>query len=503
MSSAPTVSFFRSILPGMVILAVFVGGVRGLVPEAQAEVALPQEALVDLVKPSIVRIAEHVSGTARIPDIKVDVKRKLMAVIPDAYREASVDEYLVGSGFIIHPDGYIATNAHVVSQETIKQSLASESAMSALYEDALLLSDTEMQEFLQGEADNSFSKKVLEYVIAHSTFELKSELAVLRPDSVKRTMADLIAEGFPATVVSVNDNFLEDERDIALLKIEETRLPALSLGNGEELSVGKKAFILGFPSTAELNQNSSLEATFTQGVVSAIKQSANRDFKLFQTDAKVSQGSSGGPLFDDKGDATGIITFQTDEMSRVQGDNFAFALPINMVRQAAVDAGVPLAEGDYGKYFQAGFQDFAVKRCDKAGDAFRMALENSNSIFVPATYLAPYAKKCDELQKAGAALDTPLDEWKNKIQSLGNPFFYLVGLGLILFGIFGGVLFWILRQMRREEQEIGALEARLRMDEARIKNYESLSRTTASLGNRQAMKKGTGTTEQSVRKKIV
>lgn len=450
--------------------------IAGMIPEARAQTDLPQEALVDLVKPSIVRIAEHVSGTAKIPDIKVDIRKRLVAVVPDAYLEVSVDEYLVGSGFIIHPDGYIATNAHVVSQETVKQMLASESALSALYGNALFLSDAEMQEFLKSETDDSFSKKVLRYVIEHSTFELTSEVVVLRPDSEKRDMAELMAEGFPATIVSVNDDFPEDERDVALLKIAETGLPALSLGNGETLVVGKKSFIMGFPATAELSQGSVLEATFTQGVVSAIRQSANRDFKIFQTDAKVSEGSSGGPLLDEYGAVAGIVTFQTDELSRVQGDNFAFALPIEMVKQAAEDAGIVPAEGRYGRYFKQGFRDFSLKRCAKAGEAFHMALGESNGIFVQEKYLAAYLRKCDELQQAGLSFDTRFDELQGSVRALGDPLLYIGGIGLVIFGIFGGALFWILRQVRREEREIETLEARLYADEARIRGYDSTPR---------------------------
>lgn len=473
MSFTKIVSSFRSFfLFGFGLFAVL-GGVL----DASAQTVFPEEALADMIKPSVVRIVEHVSGTARIPEIKVDIRQRLVAVVPGAYTEVPVDEYLIGSGFIIHPDGYIATNAHVVSEVTVKQGLASESALSALYANALFLSDAEMQSFLEAEGDNNFSKKVLDYVIAHSVFQLQSDVAVLRPDSEKKTMPELLAEGFPAVVVYGNDNFLEDEKDVAVLKIEATSLPALSLGDSQGIAVGTKAFIFGFPATAELRQNSSEVATFTQGVVSAIKQSANRNFKLFQTDAKVSEGSSGGPFFDGHGNVVGLVTFQTDEFSRASGDNFAFALPIEIVKEAAQAIQLLPAEGKYSEYFKKGFSDFSGKRCGRAEDSFRAALVSSNEMFASEKYLASYFKQCDAWQSGGLALDTRLDEWKGRARTLGSPFFFLGGAALFLFGVFGGALFWILRQVRREEKEIEALETRLYADEARIKGYDSTPRT--------------------------
>ena len=471
------VFFFRRFFQLTVFCIAFVGFAVGIIPETEAQAVLPEEALADLIKPSIVRIAKHVEGTARIPEIKVDIRQRLVAVVPDKYTEVPVDEYLIGSGFIIHPDGSIATNAHVVSEMTVKQGLASESALSALYANALFLSDAEMQSFLETEGDNSFSKKVLDYVIAHSVFQLRSDVAVLRPDSEKKTLPELLREGFPATVVYENADFSDDEKDVAVLHIEETDLPALSLGSSEGIAVGTKAFIFGFPATAELRQNSSEEATFTGGRVSAIKQSANRNFKLFQTDAKVSEGSSGGPLLDGRGDVVGLVTFQTDELERASGDNFAFALPVEIVKEAALAAGISPTEGKYSQYFKKGFSDFSEKRCGKAEDSFRAALASSNATFVSEEYLAPYLKQCDAWQSGGLALDTRLDEWRGSIRALGSPFFYLGGAALFLFGIFGGALFWILRQVHREEEEIEALETRLYADEARIKGYDSLPKT--------------------------
>lgn len=436
--------------------------------------ALPQEALADLVKPSVVRIALHVQGTARIPAVKVDIKKRLVAVVPESFVEVPVDEYLTGSGFIIHPDGYVATNAHVVSEGTVKVGLASESALSAMFQNALFLSDEEMEQFLQSASGEEFTRRVLNYVIEQSIFRFSSELAVLRPDSEKVEIEDLLSEGFAAKVVSVNENFSVDERDVAILKIEEKNLPALKLGTSKNLSVGTPAFILGFPASAEVNENNPAEATFTQGVVGALKQSSDKSFKLFQTDAKVSQGSSGGPLFDDRGEVVGMITFQTDGLARETGDNFAFALPIELLKEAALEARIPFVEGAYSENFKAGFLLYAEKHCDRALEFFNRAKE-TNALFLPSLYVDPYVKKCEELKLSGLSLDSAWDEIGGGVENLGNPFFYLLGGGLFLFSIFGAAIFWLLRQLRREEKEIKMLERRLREDEKKFHSPPSSS----------------------------
>ncbi|OIP60200.1 MAG: hypothetical protein CO143_01620 [Candidatus Moranbacteria bacterium CG_4_9_14_3_um_filter_45_14] len=474
MISSPASFFSRRLLVFVAAFFIFVGiGGNASLP-VYAEQALSQEALVDLVKSSIVRIVQHVSGTARIPHIKVDIQRRLVAILPDKWSEVPVDEYLVGSGFIIHPDGYIATNSHVVSEETVRETLASDNALAGLYENALTLSDVDMQSFLKTESENSFSKKVLQFVIDQSVFDLTNEVAVLRPDSLQKSIPDLSKEGFPATVVSVNDHFSEDEKDVALIKIDESGLPALALGGGT-LAVGKKAFIFGFPATAELNSNTSLEATFTQGVVSSIKQSLDKNFKIFQTDAKVSEGSSGGPLFNEQGVVVGIVTFQTDEMDRSQGDNFAFALPIDLVQEMAGQAGIFPFEGTYGENFKQGFQYFSQKQCVKAGDAFHRAISKSNPVFVAEDMLYTYFRQCDDLQKTGMALDTRLDELKGLVSMLGKPLLSFIGIILLFFVIFSVALYWVLRQVRREEQEILVLKTRLHTSEDLLKKYEDIS----------------------------
>ncbi len=464
---------YRFIMRGLIV------GMLILISGNTAFAALSEEALADLVKPGVVRIAEHVTGTAKIPAIKVDIRSGLVATIPDRFTDVPIDEYLSGTGFIIHPDGYIATNAHVVSLQTIKTMLATESALSAVFENALLLSEQEMDAFLRDERSQEFSREIIRYVIQESDFDLHHEIAVLRPGATKMPLEQLITTGFPADIVAENESFMDDSRDVALLKIREERLPALTLGRAEDLSVGSKVYIFGFPATAEINEKDPSEATFTRGVVSAIRESEDSQFKIYQTDAKVSEGSSGGPLFNDEGQVLGMVTFQTDELTRSAGDNFAFALPIRLVEALALEARVLPEEGQYGEHFRQGFAAFMDRHCDVARTAFNET-KQTNQLFLTDEHVVPYLTKCQAWQDAGTARDTYWEELRDSMQSLGSPLTFVLGGSLISFGVFGAMILWLLRALRREEHEIDVLEERLLADERELRRHESLTEKRVS-----------------------
>jgi len=113
--------------------------------------------------------------------------------------------------------------------------------------------------------------------------------------------------------------------DAAVLKIEATGLPAVTLANSEKLEVGDVVLAIGNPFA--------IGQTVTMGIVSATGRgelgiTAYEDF--IQTDASINMGNSGGALVDAAGRLVGI---NTAILSRTGGNQgVGFAIPINMAR---------------------------------------------------------------------------------------------------------------------------------------------------------------------------
>jgi serine protease Do len=114
------------------------------------------------------------------------------------------------------------------------------------------------------------------------------------------------------------------ETDLAVLKMEGTRLPHVELGDSEALRPGEIVFAFGSPL--------GLDNSVTMGVVSAIaRQLRPEDAMIYiQTDASINPGNSGGPLIDSVGNVVGINTLILSQSGGSEG--LSFAAPSNIVR---------------------------------------------------------------------------------------------------------------------------------------------------------------------------
>jgi serine protease Do len=117
---------------------------------------------------------------------------------------------------------------------------------------------------------------------------------------------------------------IHKESDLALLKVNETGLPTLTLGARRPVHQGELVFAIGSPE--------GLQNSVTMGVVSSVGRQADpsRPFVYIQTDAPINPGNSGGPLVDIDGYVIGINTFILSQGGGSEG--LGFAIPAQIVR---------------------------------------------------------------------------------------------------------------------------------------------------------------------------
>ena len=113
------------------------------------------------------------------------------------------------------------------------------------------------------------------------------------------------------------------ETDLALLKVDQTDLPTLSLVSQERPRVGQLVFAIGSPE--------GLQNSVTMGVISALARQPDPSKQLtyLQTDAPINPGNSGGPLVDMNGSVLGINTFILSQGGGSEG--LGFAVPARVV----------------------------------------------------------------------------------------------------------------------------------------------------------------------------
>ena len=166
---------------------------------------------------------------------------------------------VVGSGFIISNDGYIATNYHVI-----------------------------------------------EYAVRYGY-----ELNVIMNDKTSHK-AEIIG--------------YEQENDVAVIKINVTGLNAVTFGDSDVMQVGETIYAIG-------NPLGELDYTMTSGIVSALDrliftEEGRPAVNMFQIDAAINSGNSGGPVYNSHGEVIGIATAK---YSSTGVEGLGFAIPINDV----------------------------------------------------------------------------------------------------------------------------------------------------------------------------
>jgi serine protease Do len=115
----------------------------------------------------------------------------------------------------------------------------------------------------------------------------------------------------------------EEKNDVAMLRIDASDLPSVTIGDFDSVRVGETVYTIGNP-LGELTQ------TMTKGIVSALERNIsvepNTVITMFQTDAAINSGNSGGPVFNSRGEVIGIVSAK---YSKIGVEGLGFAIPID------------------------------------------------------------------------------------------------------------------------------------------------------------------------------
>jgi S1-C subfamily serine protease len=150
------------------------------------------------------------------------------------------------------------------------------------------------------------------HVIGDSRGAIRSEIKVTLPGGRE----------FDAKVVG-----LDEDTDLALLKIDATGLTPVTWGDSSKLRVAEWVLAIGNP--YQFNQSVSL------GIVSALSRSEGPFVDFIQTDAAINPGNSGGALVNARGELIGINTQIFTQTGGYQG--IGFAVPSNTARAVMDD----------------------------------------------------------------------------------------------------------------------------------------------------------------------
>jgi serine protease Do len=162
-------------------------------------------------------------------------------------------------------------------------------------------------------------------IISSDGYILTANHVVADSDEIKIAITGNKTE-YPAKIVG-----MDRDTDIALLKIDTTGLPAITLGDSDQLEVGDIVLAIGNP--FDISQPGQTP-TVTMGIVSALGRSGlgfNGYENFIQTDAAINPGNSGGALVDAEGRLIGINT--AIESSSQGSEGIGFAVPINLAHR--------------------------------------------------------------------------------------------------------------------------------------------------------------------------
>lgn len=328
------------------------------------------------------------------------------------------------TGYVVNPDGYIATAGHCVDNLGRGGGL----------QDALLYAGAQWAFETNYYGAGTFSSP--EEILASETYELEGAAdGDFDPDLVSVEVAwpaDATGGEIGETAVAeVIDWRPITEDDAALLKVNLEGLYPLPLSDGENVDVGTPVVAIGYPGSVDEVTSPTLDASYKDGTVSSVKTNQAGTGDVYEHSAAVSGGMSGGPVVNLENEVIGFNSFSPAGETQA----FNFSGPAEAITLLMQQAGVENELGPLAEQYRDGLDAFYAGDREAAITAFEGVLEEDRDN----PYATEFLDRAEDLpvaSESGSESDS---------DSGGFPILWVaIGAGaLVLIGL---VLFLLLRK---------------------------------------------------------
>lgn len=296
------------------------------------------------VKPSIVKVVAVVEGK-----VTYQVPQQQQGEGAATTKTVALKVGGGGSGFIVHPSGYVITNGHVVktiNDFNTKKELVIKDILNTFLQTAASKLNMPFNEKTAAQLYQQFKPQV-------SATDLEPTSIVILSNN-KRFPFEI--KQYSQAITAAVMEGASQGKDIAILKIEGKNLPTVKLGDSDKVKLQELVFAFGFPDAAETLftdiKSDLTEVSINRGTVSALK-ADYRGVPIIQSDVNISWGNSGGPSTNENGEVIGMNSYGGIAKGQAIG-GFAFLVPVNTLKEFVNAAGVKDEKSLFNEiYYQA------------------------------------------------------------------------------------------------------------------------------------------------------
>ena len=306
---------------------------------------------------------------------------------------------MMGSGFIITPDGYVITNAHVVDEndDDTRKNFVQQAFQEILDDDAKELEGSMGRKLTEDEAKVLTEANSWYFSQTLQAGNIKKEFNVVF--GISGNKGKIVPMIIPALLVTKGNSI--PGKDVAILKLTEKHTyPTIRIGDDKDMRVGDQVYVLGYPAVATFNPVLSTEtiseATLTRGLVSA-KKNMKDGWEVLQIDAAITHGNSGGPVMNDKGEVIGLATFvSVDEQRKQEVQGMNFIVPTTIVKEFIDKMKIKPEMSDISLAYEGAMNLFDKARYKKALEKFQEVKDMNGSFPFIANYINQTQKNIDK-----------------------------------------------------------------------------------------------------------